>query len=73
MTKKNVQKGSSFEGKKDEALGDLWDWLNIRRKERKVVLRHEFDFLTAAKPLNIHNTNYVYLFDRKINLYYHKK
>lgn len=33
MTKRNVEKESSFEGKKDEALGDLWDWLNIRRKK----------------------------------------
>lgn len=29
MKKKHIQKESCFEGKKDEALGEIWDWLDI--------------------------------------------
>lgn len=55
MTKKNVQKGSSFEGKKDEALGDLWDWLNIRREDLphyiNYIAENAFSLTAAKKPL----------------------
>ena len=55
MTKENVQKESSFEGKKDEALGEIWDWLNIRQEDLphyiSYIAENAFSLTTAQKPL----------------------
>lgn len=46
--KKNIQEESCFEGEKEEALGDLWNWLDIPTEE----LPHSINYIAEnALPL----------------------
>ena len=64
MKKKYIQEESCFEGEKNEALGEIWDWLNIPKEDLHhyitYVAENAFSLTPSKKDSGQHKISQVY-------------